>query len=111
MPSDLVVERNTTVASLPHHPTHLAPRHRNGAKRQGLGSGALGQVVVGLVGPMGPVLEPLPFHPQTRGEGMQLLVAVRHQVGPPVLHRAEPRRLSPVVEVDGHGCERTVGLR
>jgi hypothetical protein len=51
---------------------------------------------------MGLVLEPLPPHAQSSSEGMQLIVLVGHQVGPPVVYGPEAGRLPPIVQVDGH---------
>jgi hypothetical protein len=78
----------------------------------GLGPGPLRQVVVGVVGATGLVLEPLAAHTQTRHEGVELLVAVGHQMGPAVVDGAESGGLPPVVEVHGHrGSGPPVGLR
>jgi hypothetical protein len=88
--------------SLSHHPAHLTPGHRYGTEGQGLLSGPFGQVVMGLVWSVGPMLEPLPLHAHAGCEGVQLIVTVGYQVGPAVVDRSEPGRLTPVIEVDGH---------
>ncbi len=74
-------------------------------------SGPFGQVVVGLVWTVCPMLEPLPLHTHARGEGMQLVVAVGYQVGPAVIDRPEPGRLAPVIEIDGHSKRPAIALR
>ena len=74
-------------------------------------TGPLGHVVVGLVRPAILVLEPSRSMPRRPGEGVELLVGVGHQVGPPVVDRAEPGRLAPVIEIDGHGRMWVSGAR
>lgn len=100
--------------TLAHHAAHLAPGHGDGTQVQCILTGALGHVVVSLVRPAILVLEPSALHAQSPGEGVELLVSVGHQVGPPVVDRAQPRRLAPIIQIDRHGrmwVSRGRGLR
>ena len=90
------------LSALSHHAPDLSPRHRDGSESQGTVPGPLRNVVVSLVGTVGPVLEPLSLHAHAGGKGVELLVGVGQEVGPPVIYRPEAGRLPPVVQIDGH---------